>query len=142
MVGRPRQKVFCQGMTRASQRIGKPRQCRMKGYPLANGTYKCKYHGYQNVLGFKNTNYTDDTRIKQLSKLYQFRDKTHRRSQSILLQQKSNQELEIMKSLDTIESNLIEGLTLTEILKDKNLNPSRISLMKFYAILKKKSRVK
>ena len=50
---------------------------------------------------------------------------------------KSNQELEIMKSLDTIESNLIEGLTLTEILKDKNLNPSRISLMKFYAILKK-----
>ena len=63
-------------MTRASQRIGKPRQCRMKGYPLANGTYKCKYHGYQNVLGFKNTNYTDDTRIKQLSKLYQFRNKT------------------------------------------------------------------
>ena len=50
---------------------------------------------------------------------------------------KSNQELEIMKSLDTIESNLIDGLTLTEILKDKNLNPSRISLMKFYAILKK-----
>ena len=50
---------------------------------------------------------------------------------------KSNQELEIMKSLDTIESNLIEGLTLTEILKDKKLNPSRISLMKFYAILKK-----
>jgi hypothetical protein len=42
-----------------------------------------------------------------------------------------------MKSLDTIESNLIEGLTLTEILKDKKLNPSRISLMKFYAILKK-----
>ena len=50
---------------------------------------------------------------------------------------KSNQESEIMKSLGTIESNLIEGLTLTEILKDKNLNPSRISLMKFYAILKK-----
>ena len=50
---------------------------------------------------------------------------------------KSNQELEIMKSLGTIESNLIEGLTLTEILKDKNLNPSRISLMKFYTILKK-----
>ena len=50
---------------------------------------------------------------------------------------KSNQELQLMKSLDTIESNLIEGLTLTEILKDKKLNPSRISLMKFYAILKK-----
>ena len=50
---------------------------------------------------------------------------------------KSSQELEIMKSLDTIENNLIEGLTLTEILKNKKLNPSRISLMKFYAILKK-----
>ena len=50
---------------------------------------------------------------------------------------KSSQELEIMKSLGTIESNLIEGLTLTEILKDKKLNPSHISLMKFYAILKK-----
>ena len=50
---------------------------------------------------------------------------------------KSNQELQIMKSLDTIESNLIEGLTLTEILKDKKLNPSQCSLMKFYAILKK-----
>ena len=50
---------------------------------------------------------------------------------------KSNQELQIIKNLDTIESNLIEGLTLTEILKSKELNPSRISLMKFYAILKK-----
>ena len=50
---------------------------------------------------------------------------------------KSNQELEIMKSLDTIESNLIEGLTLTEIIKSKEHNPSRISLMKFYAVLKK-----
>jgi hypothetical protein len=50
---------------------------------------------------------------------------------------KSNQELQITKSLDTIESNLIEGLTLTEILKDKKLNPSQCSLMKFYAILKK-----
>jgi hypothetical protein len=50
---------------------------------------------------------------------------------------KSNQELQIMKNLGTIESNLIEGLTLTEILKDKKLNPSQCSLMKFYSILKK-----
>ena len=50
---------------------------------------------------------------------------------------KSNQELQIKNDLGIIESNLIEGLTLTEILKDKRLNPSRISLMKFYAILKK-----
>jgi len=50
---------------------------------------------------------------------------------------KSSQELQIKNDLGIIESNLIEGLTLTEILKDKKLNPSRISLMKFYAILKK-----
>ena len=50
---------------------------------------------------------------------------------------KLNQELQIKNDLGIIESNLIEGLTLTEILKDKKLNPSRISLMKFYAILKK-----
>ena len=50
---------------------------------------------------------------------------------------KSNQELQIKNDLGIIESNLIEGLTLTEILKNKKLNPSRISLMKFYAILKK-----
>jgi hypothetical protein len=50
---------------------------------------------------------------------------------------KSNQELQIKNDLGIIENNLIEGLTLTEILKDKKLNPSRISLMKFYAILKK-----
>ena len=50
---------------------------------------------------------------------------------------KLSQELQIKNDLSIIESNLIEGLTLTEILKDKRLNPSRISLMKFYAILKK-----
>ena len=42
-----------------------------------------------------------------------------------------------MKNQDTIISNLIEGKTLTEIIQDQKLNPSQISLMKFYAILKK-----
>ena len=46
----------------------------MKGYLLANNVYKCKYHGYQNVKGFKKKNYTDETRIKQLSKLIQFKN--------------------------------------------------------------------
>jgi len=50
---------------------------------------------------------------------------------------KSSQELELMKNQDTIISNLIEGKTLTEIIQDQKLNPSQISLMKFYAILKK-----
>ena len=48
----------------------------MKGYLLANNVYKCKYHGYQNVKGFKKENYTDETRIKQLKTLLQFRNYT------------------------------------------------------------------
>jgi len=51
--------------------------------------------------------------------------------------QKSSQELELLKNQDTIISNLIEGKTLTEIIKDRTLNPSQISLMKLYSILKK-----
>jgi hypothetical protein len=53
MVGRPMRKVFCQGFTRAGRREGKLIPCKMKGYELANGTYYCKYHGYQNVKGFR-----------------------------------------------------------------------------------------
>ena len=76
MPGRPMRKVFCQGFTRAGLRVGKKIPCKMKGYLLANNVYKCKYHGYQNVKGFKKKNYTDETRIKQLSKLIQFKNYT------------------------------------------------------------------
>ena len=74
MPGRPMRKVFCQGFTRAGLRVGKKIPCKMKGYLLANNVYKCKYHGFQNVKGFKKKNYTDETRIKQLSKLIQFKN--------------------------------------------------------------------
>src|SRR5210317_2293439 len=77
MVGRPMRKVFCQGHTRAGLRLGLKIPCRMKGYPLSDGkTFKCKYHGYQNYDKFNKANYTDETRIKQLSKLIQFRNYT------------------------------------------------------------------
>ena len=59
-----------------------------------------------------------------------------KKSQNTIIQ-KSSQELELLKNQDTIISNLIEGKTLTEIIKDKKLNPSQISLMKLYSILKK-----
>jgi hypothetical protein len=49
----------------------------MKGYPLSGGKiFKCKYHGYQNYDKFNKANYTDESRIKQLSKLIQFRNYT------------------------------------------------------------------
>ena len=76
MVGRPQRKVFCQGHTRAGLRKGLKIPCKMKGYLLANNTYKCKYHGYQNVKGFKKQNYSDETRIKQLKGLLQFKNYT------------------------------------------------------------------
>ena len=77
MVGRPMRKVFCQGNTRAGLRKGLKIPCRMKGYPLSDGkTFKCKYHGYANYDKFNKTNYTDETRIKQLSKLIQFKNYT------------------------------------------------------------------
>ena len=77
MPGRAQQKVFCQGFTRAGLREGKKIPCRMKGYPLSGGRlFKCKYHGYQNYDKFNKANYTDETRIKQLSKLIQFRNYT------------------------------------------------------------------
>ncbi|ADD94081.1 hypothetical protein [uncultured phage MedDCM-OCT-S04-C1161] len=77
MVGRPMRKVFCQGFTRAGLREGKKIPCRMKGYPLSGGkVFKCKYHGYQNYDKFNKANYTDESRIKQLSKLIQFRNYT------------------------------------------------------------------
>ena len=59
-----------------------------------------------------------------------------KKSQNTIIQ-KSSQELELLKNQDTIISNLIEGKTLTEIIKDRTLNPSQISLMKLYSILKK-----
>jgi hypothetical protein len=40
-------------------------------------TWYCKYHGFQNVKGFKKGNYTDETRLKQLSKLKQFKNYTN-----------------------------------------------------------------
>lgn len=47
---------------------------------------------------------------------------------------KSNQELISEESLSTIEEKLVRGMTLTEILEDKQYP---FSLMKFYAWLKK-----
>ena len=70
MAGFQQRKVFCQGLTRKSKR-----PCRAKGYPTANGKYLCRFHGGNNIKGFNQKNYTDDTRIKALSKLKQFKNK-------------------------------------------------------------------
>lgn len=71
MAGFKQRKVFCQGLTRRSKR-----PCLAKGYLTANGKYLCRFHGGNNIKGFNQPNYTDETRIKQLSKLRQFKDKS------------------------------------------------------------------
>jgi hypothetical protein len=71
MAGFQQRKVFCQSLTRRSKR-----PCRAKGYPTANGKFLCMFHGGNNIKGFNQKKYTHDTRIKALSKLKQFRDKT------------------------------------------------------------------
>lgn len=68
-------KVFCSGRTRAGLREGKNIPCKMKGYPLSDGkTFRCKYHGLQNLDKFNKASYTDEARIKQLSTLIQFKN--------------------------------------------------------------------
>ena len=76
MGGRSKRKVFCEATTRKSIREGKPRNCMAKGYLCANGRYLCRFHGSQNIQGFKRPNYTDDTRKNQLKALKQFRNYT------------------------------------------------------------------
>ena len=70
MAGRPKSKVFCQSL----RRDGKP--CLAKGFLCKNNKYFCRFHGFQNILGFQKPNYTHDTRKKQLRKLKQFKDLT------------------------------------------------------------------
>ena len=139
MPGRPMRKVFCQGNTRAGLRVGKKIPCKMKGYLLANNTYKCKYHGYQNVKGFKKENYTHETRIKQLKTLLQFRNYTD--------EQLKNYYYEKIKP--GIDNNQPSRYNLRATSKWKNPyrnsgKPKSISVQfdEVLRILKKKSRVR
>ena len=139
MPGRPMRKVFCQGFTRAGLRVGKKIPCKMKGYLLANNVYKCKYHGYQNVKGFKKENYTDETRIKQLSKLIQFKNYTDDQLKEYYYQ----------KIKPRIDNNQPSRYNLRQTSKWKNpYRNSRgsqgisVQLDEVLCVLKKKSRIR
>jgi hypothetical protein len=64
MAGRPKSKVFCQALTRASIRLGNPNHCLAKGFLCANGKYFCRFHGFHNIKGFQKPNYTPMTQEK------------------------------------------------------------------------------
>ena len=132
MVGRPRQKVFCQSYRRRTKI-----PCQAKGYLLADGTYKCRFHGYNNILGFRKPNYTDDKRINQLQALYQFRNKTREQVKTYYYTTVKPKLID-GKNLSTIEEKLVSGQTLSEILEAKQY---QFSLMKFYHFLKKNPKI-
>ena len=140
MPGRAQQKVFCQGFTRAGLREGKKIPCRMKGYPLSGGRlFKCKYHGYQNVKGFKKENYTDETRIKQLSKLIQFKNYDNEKLKEYYYQ----------KIKPGIDNNKPSRYNMRQTSKWKNpyrnsRGPKGISVQldEVLCVLKKKSRIR
>ena len=139
MPGFKMRKVFCQGFTRAGLRVGKKIPCKMKGYLLANNVYKCKYHGYQNVKGFKKENYTHETRIKQLSKLIQFKNYTDDQLKEYYYQ----------KIKPRIDNNQPSRYNLRQTSKWKNpYRNSRgsqgisVQLDEVLCVLKKKSRIR
>ena len=138
MVGRPQRKVFCQGFTRAGRRIGKLIPCGMKGYQLANGTFYCKYHGYQNVKGFKKANYTDETRIKQLSKLIQFKNYTYEQLK-IYYEEKIRPTL-----IDGAKSEYHRRATRKRTVFGRNIRGQAVSIQldEVLRLLKKKSRTR
>ena len=132
-------KVFCQGFTRAGLRKGLKIPCKMKVYLLANNFYKCKYPGYQNVKGFKKKNYTDETRIKQLSKLIQFKNYDNEKLKEYYYQ----------KIKPGIDNNQPSRYNMRQTSKWKNPyrnsgGPKGISIQldEVLGVLKKKSRIR
>ena len=129
MAGKPRQKVFCQGITR----LGNP--CKAKGFLCLNGKWLCRFHGYQNKQGYLKPRFTKESKIKMLKTLYQFRNYTdndfEKYYQEKIIPRLNN------RTVNTIEGELISGKTLTEIFSEKN--QYQVSLQKFYAMLKTKS---
>jgi hypothetical protein len=89
---------------------------------------------FNNILGFKKPNYTDNTRLKQLSKLKQFKNYTMSSSKNIT-KPKSSLPLLAEDKVVMLEADLQKGYTLTELLEDKD-SKYQISSYKFYKLLK------
>ena len=68
MAGKKLYKIYCESFKRASNFTV---QCKAKGILKKNGRYRCRFHGGHNT-GAK----TLEGKIKAISKLKQFRDKS------------------------------------------------------------------
>ena len=74
MVGRPSKKIQCQ-----ARRKYDGQQCQAKGLLTKKGSYICRLHG-----GLSTGPKSIDGKIKSLSKLKQFKDKTHEEIESYI----------------------------------------------------------
>ena len=79
-------KIQCEAITNLSKKLGKPRQCRAKGYfTPTSRRYLCRFHGCNKTINSKtrkykglynNNNIPLQNKIKLLKNLINFRNKT------------------------------------------------------------------
>ena len=79
-------KIQCQATTRTSIKLGKPRQCKAKGYFVPSSKRMlCRFHGCSKTIDsktrkykglYKNNNIPIQNKIKLLKNLVNFRNKT------------------------------------------------------------------
>ena len=81
MAGKKLYKIYCESFTRGSNFT---KQCRAKGILKKNGLYRCGFHGGHNS-GAK----TLEGKIKALSKLRQFKDKSEEELRQWILKKSS-----------------------------------------------------
>ena len=90
-------KIQCEATTRTSIKLGKPRQCRAKGYfTPTTRRMLCRFHGCNKTINsktrkykglYKNDNIDIDTKVKILKNLINFRDKTDEEIKSYITQE-------------------------------------------------------
>jgi len=90
-------KIQCEATTRTSIKLGKPRQCRAKGYfTPTTRRMLCRFHGCNKTINsktrkykglYKNDNIAIDTKVKILKNLINFRDKTDEEIKSYITQE-------------------------------------------------------
>ena len=128
MAGRPKSKVFCQSL----RRDGKP--CLAKGFLCKNNKYFCRFHGFQNILGFQKPNYTHDTRKKQLRKLKQFKDLTEK-AFNTYYEEKLRPRIERQEKIEILLSQL--DYSIYRIIKSKSISFERIESIEVHSDIDK-----
>ena len=140
-------KIQCEATTRTSIRLGKPRQCRAKGYfTPTTRRMLCRFHGCNKTINsktrkykglYKNDNIAIDTKVKILKNLINFRDKTDVEIKEYITQEQER----ATKSTDT-EQNTILDTTYAGGLSIDVARDLQINLRTFYKYLEQNPKFK